>query len=60
MIFIRRNIMYTQGVSTYFCLHIGTIVIMFGFKPNYMGPRLELFTPYHKFRWHNPRKTNEC
>lgn len=60
MIEVRRNTAYTQAFGCRFCLHIGSLAIFFGRMKDGRGPRLELFTPWHWFRWsqgyRNPRK----
>jgi len=45
------NVMYTQAKGTRFCLHVGTHVWYFGRRKSGSGPRLELLTPCHWFRW---------
>ena len=51
MIHILRDAAYTQGFGCRFCLHVGGTAILFGNKKNGRGPRLELLTPLHWFRW---------
>ena len=52
MIYVRRNVLYTQAKGTYFCLHVGSAALFFGIRlDGKTGPRLELFTDKHRFRW---------
>ena len=51
MIHIQHDVAYTQALGCRFCLHIGGTAVLFGEKKNGRGPRLELFTPLHVFRW---------
>lgn len=51
MFSIQSNVAYTQAYGVLFCLHIGSIALMFGRRKNGRGPRLELFTPNRWFRW---------
>lgn len=53
MIHIQHNTAYMQAHGCRFCFHIGGTAILFGEKKNGRGPRLELFTPMHWFRWSN-------
>ncbi len=48
---IMRDVEYTQALGCRFCLQIGSTAYLFGTVRNGRGPRLELFTPRHKFRW---------
>ena len=45
------NVAYAQVWGCRFALHVGTIALCFGHNPNGRGPRLELLTPKHWFRW---------
>ena len=45
------NVEYMQAANCRFCLHVGTIALVIGLKPNGYGRRLELFTPRHMFRY---------
>lgn len=59
MIFqVQRDVAYTQGFGCRFCLHIGTTAYLFGSVPDGRGPRLELFTPCHWFRWSKGYRKN--
>ena len=51
MIQIEKNVAYTQAFGCRFCLHIGGTVIAFGKMTGGRGPRLELCTERHWFRW---------
>ena len=51
MIRLLRDVSYTQAYGCRFCLHIGGTAVLFGRKSNGRGPRLELFTDSHRFRW---------
>lgn len=51
MIHIHRDVTYTQAKGCLFCLHVGSVAVYFGTTKNGRGPRLELFTPLHRFRW---------
>lgn len=48
---IKRDVAYTQAYGCRFCLHVGGTAIFIGRKKNGRGPRLELFTDLHRFRW---------
>lgn len=48
---IRHNVEYTQAYGCRFCLHIGATAIYFGSGVKGAGPRLEICTPLHWFRW---------
>jgi len=47
---IKTGVVYTQAKNCSFCLHIGTIAMMFG-KGKWFKKRLEMFTPQQLFRW---------
>ncbi len=47
---VLTNVAFCQGAGCRFALHIGSVFIAFGRRPG-IGARLELFTPFHKFRW---------
>jgi hypothetical protein len=51
MIQIHRDVASTQAYGCRFCLHTGSIAVYFGRMTGGRGPRLELFTPLHRFRW---------
>lgn len=51
MIEIKRNTTYTQAYGCRFCLQIGSTAIFFGSGVKGRGPRLELLTPRHWWRW---------
>lgn len=52
MIRISTAVEYTQAGGCQFCLHVGTVALYFGRRSGgQRGPRLELFTPLHVFRW---------
>jgi hypothetical protein len=51
MIRVRTQTEYTQAFGCRFCLHVGSVAFFFGSKPDGSGPRVELFTPLHWFRW---------
>ncbi len=51
MIQVRTNTAYTQAYGVRFCLHVGGVALYFGSGVRGRGPRLELCTPYHWFRW---------
>ena len=49
---VRRDVEYTQAKGCVFCLHVGATAFYFGSgRQGWGGPRLELFTPLHWFRW---------
>lgn len=48
---IIRDVAYTQAFGCRFCLHVGSIAVLFGTVSNGRGPRLEIMTPYRWFRW---------
>lgn len=48
---IIRDVAYTQAFGCRFCLQLGSTAYLFGKVNNGRGPRLELFTPRHFFRW---------
>jgi hypothetical protein len=51
MIEIKTKTASTQAYGCWFCLHIFSTAIYFGSGVKGRGPRLELFTPLHRFRW---------
>lgn len=51
MIHIQTNVASTQAYGCAFCLHVGSIAILFGRKNHGRGPRLEIVTPLHWLRW---------
>ena len=51
LIEVKRNVEYLQAFGCRLCIHIGTVAVLFGRKSNGRGPRVELFTPRHWFRW---------
>ena len=51
MIRLKRDTYYATGYSAWFVLHIGWWCWFFGSGLKGRGPRLELFTPFHWFRW---------
>lgn len=57
---IIRDVAYTQARGCRFCLHIGSVAIMFGRVANGRGPRLELFTQRHWFRWSRAYREGDC
>ena len=59
MVEIVRDVEYTQAYGVRFCLHIGTVAFMFGRATNGSGPRLELLTPRHWFRWSKGYKNGQ-
>jgi hypothetical protein len=46
---IQRDVIYTQAKNCRLCLHIGTVAIFIGHQYK-EGLRIELLTPFHKFR----------
>ncbi len=48
---IHRDVVFTQAKGVGFCLHIGSTAFYFGNSRGSGGPRLELFTGHHRFRW---------
>lgn len=48
---IERNVMYAQAANCRLAIQIGCTVIFFGTGAGGFGARLELFTPYHWFRF---------
>lgn len=59
MIIIKRDVAYTMAYGCRFCLHIGTVAIYFGSGVQGRGPRLEVLTPQHWFRWSGGFKDKE-
>ena len=51
MIEVRRDVVVTQAYGCRFCLHVGGTAFFFGFVRGGRGPRLEICTPLHWFRW---------
>lgn len=49
LIHIKRNVASTQAYGAWLCLHIGTVAIFLGSR-NGHALRIELFTPFHRFR----------
>jgi hypothetical protein len=48
---IIRDVEYTQAYGCRFCLQIGTVAFCFGSGVKGRGPRIELLTPRHRFRY---------
>jgi hypothetical protein len=48
---VQRDVAYTQAKGCCLCLHVWTWAIYFGRRASGRGPRLELLTPLHRFRW---------
>lgn len=51
MVQILRDVSLIQAYGCRFCLHVGSIAILFGSVKNGRGPRLEICTLFHWFRW---------
>lgn len=51
MIQVIRNVASTQAYGCKFCLHIGGTALMFGSVSGGRGPRLEILTQLHWFRY---------
>lgn len=51
MITIETDVAYLMAYGCRFCLHVGTVAILFGSGVNGRGPRLEVCTPRHWLRW---------
>lgn len=47
---IVTGIEYIQPRGRMFCLHVGSVAVLFGPKRDTAVARLELFTPLHRFR----------
>lgn len=52
---IVTNVLSTQAYGCQFCLHIGSVALMFG-RRDCHARRLELFTPLHRFRYSSGKK----
>jgi len=54
---VQRNVAYVIPRNCWLCLHVGTTAIYFGSReiPGVTPRRLELFTPWQRFRWTTPR-----
>lgn len=48
---IKRDVYSLQAYGCRFCLHIGSIALLFGRMENGRGPRVEICTPARWFRW---------
>lgn len=48
---VRSAVAYTQAFGCRLCLHVGSIAFFFGRKRDGRGPRIEVLTPLHKFRY---------
>ncbi len=46
-----KDCLYTQAHGCRFCIQIGSTAYLFGSKKGGRGPRLEICTGYHWFRW---------
>jgi len=51
MVHVQKDVEYTQAYGCRFCLHFRTTAFLFGRKKSGSGPRLEIMTPRHWFRW---------
>lgn len=48
---IDRNVEYAQAANCLLCVHVGCTAIFFGTGAGGYGARLELFTPFQRFRF---------
>jgi hypothetical protein len=48
------NVAYIQPRGHMLCLHVGSWVVLFGPNRDHATVRLELFTPFHRFRLSGP------
>ncbi len=48
---IVTNVAYLQAYGCKLCIHIGSIAFLFGKKEKGRGPRIEICTPFHWFRY---------
>ncbi len=48
---ILTNVAYLQAYGCRLCIHIGSTAFLFGKKEKGRGPRIEIWTPYHWFRY---------
>lgn len=60
MVVIKRDVAYTASYGCWFCLHVGSVAIYLGRGVKGSGPRLEIMTPRHWFRWSKGYRDARC
>lgn len=54
----QTNVEYTQAWGCRLCVHIGGLALYFGRKKNGRGPRIEIMTTLHWFRYSHGYEEN--